>query len=69
MVLSKLLDVGSKFLKVLKNLGVDRCIYILDKGEIKRNVYIILFVDDVVIATNKSDTMSHFKSYLHDRFT
>jgi len=25
-------------------------------------------VDDVVIATNKSDPMSNFKSYLHDKF-
>jgi len=59
---SVLKDVG------FKNLGVDRCIYILDKGDIKRNIYFLLYVDDVVIATNKSDTMSQFKSYLHDKF-
>jgi len=59
---SVLKDVG------FKNLGVDRCIYILDKGDIKRNIYILLYVDDVVIATNKADTMSNFKSYLHDKF-
>jgi len=28
----------------------------------------LLYVDDVVIATKKSDTMSNFKSYLHDQF-
>jgi len=59
---SVLKDVG------FKNLGVDRCIYILDKGDISRNIYFLLYVDDVVIATNKSDTMSNFKSYLHDKF-
>jgi len=59
---SVLKDVG------FENLRVDRCIYILDKGDISRNIYILLYVDGVVTATNKSGTMSNFKSYLHDKF-
>lgn len=59
------------FEKVLKeigfeNLGVDRCIYILNKGHISKNIFILLYVDDVVIATENSKTMSNFKSYLFD---
>jgi len=42
------------FEKALKDIGfknspVDRCIYILDKGTILKNIYALLYVDDFVI--------------------
>lgn len=52
----------------LKTKGVDRCIYILNKGDICKNIYILLYVDDVVIATHEPDTMSYVKSYLLSKF-
>jgi len=51
-----------------ENLKVDRCIYILDKENFRDNIYILLNVDDVIIATSKSETISKFKSYLLNKF-
>ena len=51
-----------------KNSPVDRCVYILDKGDIKKNIYVVLYVDDVVIATNSLSVMNAFKEKLASKF-
>lgn len=48
--------------------GVDRYIYIIDKGDMSENIYILLYVDDVVIATKNINTMTNLKSYLMEKF-
>jgi len=41
------------------NSGVDRCIYIIDKGDMSENIYILLYVDDV--ETKNINTMTNLK--------
>lgn len=55
--------------KGFQNSPVDRCIYILDKGEITENIYIILYVDDLVIVSANIDTINSFKHYLMNKFS
>jgi len=50
------------------NSPVDHCIYILDRGDIKENIYVLLHVDDVVIATPDMTRMNNFKKYLMEKF-
>ncbi len=38
-----------------RNSPVDRCVYILDKGSIPKNIYVILYVDDLVIITKRRE--------------
>lgn len=47
---------------------VDHCVYILDKSNINANIYVLLYVDDVVIVTKNSTTMKNFKDYLQHCF-
>lgn len=54
--------------KGFQNSSVDRCIYILDKGNIFRNIYVVLYVDDLIIATANAETMTSFKNYLMKKF-
>ncbi|CAH0564599.1 unnamed protein product [Brassicogethes aeneus] len=54
--------------KGFKNSPVDRCLYILDRGDILKNIYVILYVDDIVIVTANSETMNCFKYYLINKF-
>ncbi|CAK9796153.1 Copia protein [Anthophora plagiata] len=54
--------------KGFRSSSVDRCIYILDKGNIFKNIYVVLYVDDLVIATANRETMTNFKNYLMNRF-
>lgn len=54
--------------KGFKNSPVDRCIYILDRGDISKNIYVILYVDDLVIVTENSETMNSFKNYMMNKF-
>ena len=54
-----------KFEKVLTEKGfktspVDKCIYILDRFDLLKNIYVILYVDDLVIVTADIDTMASF---------
>ena len=42
--------------------------YILDKGNVFRNIYVILYVDDLVIVTKDIKVMSEFKVYLANKF-
>ena len=61
------------FQKVLIKLGfknspVDKCVYILYKGSICLNIYVILYVDDLVIVTKSIDVMNKFKSYIASKF-
>jgi len=61
------------FENVLKSIGfinsaVDRCIYLLDHGDILKNIYVLLYVDDLVIATKSIDTMKNLKTFLMSKF-
>lgn len=51
-----------------QNSSVDRCIFILDKGDISKNIYVVLYVDDLVIACANNKTMMDFKNYLMNQF-
>jgi Reverse transcriptase (RNA-dependent DNA polymerase). len=42
--------------------------YILDKGDILKNIYVVLYVDDLMIATASSVTMRNLKDYLMEKF-
>lgn len=54
--------------KGFQNSSVDRCIYMLDKGNIHKNIYLVLYVDDLVIACGDNKTMNDFKTYLMSKF-
>ncbi|CAK9834334.1 Copia protein, partial [Anthophora retusa] len=54
--------------KGFRSSSVDRCIYILDRGNISENIYVVLYVDDLVIATGNKETMINFKSYIMNKF-
>lgn len=51
-----------------ENSSVDRCIYVLDKGDTLKNIYVLLYVDDLVISTSSMETMNNFKFYLKGKF-
>lgn len=51
-----------------KNSEVDKCVYILDRNNINENVYLILYVDDLVIATKNIERMKSFKEFLMSKF-
>ena len=51
-----------------KNSSVDRCINILYKRKIEKNVYIILYVDDVIIVTKDIIEMNRIKECLMMKF-
>ena len=55
--------------KGFQNSSVDRCIYILDRGNIHENIYVVLYVDDLVIATANIEVMNNFKNYLMNKFS
>lgn len=55
--------------KGFKNSLVDRCLYLLDKGHINKNIYLVLYVDDLVIACANMETMTNFKQYLMKQFS
>lgn len=50
------------------NSAVDRCIYVLDKSEVHKNIYVVLYVDDLVIVCGDVETMNNFKRYLKSKF-
>jgi hypothetical protein len=56
--------------KGFQNSKVDRCLYILNRGSLKGNIYVLLYVDDVVIITYKynAETMTNFKAFLMQQF-
>ena len=54
--------------KGFQNSSVDRCIYLLDRGDISKNIYVVLYVDDLVIAIADIQTINNFKGYLMNRF-
>lgn len=54
--------------KGFQNSEVDRCIYFLDRGSVYKNIYVVLYVDDLVIACADIDTLSGFKNYLMSKF-
>ncbi len=54
--------------KGFKNSPSDHCIYILDRGDIVKNIYVVLYVDDIIIVTANINTMNSFKMYLMNKF-
>lgn len=52
-----------------KNSSVDHCLYFLERGHVNRNIYVILYVDDVLIITFEESTMTNFKRYLMHQFS
>lgn len=54
--------------KGFQNSSVDRCIYVLNNGDVLKNIYVVLYVDDLVIACAEIETMNNFKRYLMSRF-
>lgn len=54
--------------KIFVNSLVDRCLYILDRKDTSKNIYVILYVDDLVIATANLEIMNSFKDYLMNKF-
>jgi len=50
-----------------KNSPVDRCIYVLDKGDVRKKKNLFFNVDDLVMATTDVEKMKCFKSYLMDK--
>ena len=54
--------------KGFKNSLADNCLYYLDKGVINKNIYLLLYVDDIIIVTYEQDSMFRFKQYLHSCF-
>lgn len=62
-----------RFDQVIKSMGfesskVDPCLYILNKNSIDLNVYIVLYVDDVLIVTKCVQTMQQLKKCLMQQF-
>lgn len=62
-----------KFDLTLKELGfqsssVDRCLYFKDNNNICRNIYVVLYVDDILIFTYDINIMTNFKNYLKNKF-
>ena len=54
--------------KGFQNSPADRCIYVLDRGHVSKNIYIVLYVDDLVIVTADIGTLNSFKTYLMNKF-
>lgn len=54
--------------KGFQNSSVDRCIYLLDNGDVHKNIYLVLYVDDLVIVCADIETMNNFKRYLMSKF-
>lgn len=50
------------------NSPVDRCIYILDKGDVRKNIYLFLYVDVLIIATADINQTKYFKEYVMNKF-
>lgn len=50
------------------NSAVDKCLYILNKGDMSQNIYVVLYVYDICIATEKYKTLCNFKQYLSNKF-
>lgn len=62
-----------RFDHVLKELGfkrseVDPCLYILDKQCIDDNVYIVLYVDDLILCTKRQTNLQLYKDCLMQKF-
>lgn len=63
-----------RFDEVLKSCSfvsssVNPCLYFLDRGHINNNIYVILYVDDLLIVTYSTNTMKNFKEYLKKKFS
>lgn len=52
-----------------KNSGVDPCLYILDKNSVDKNVYIVLYVDDLIICTKDIHSLKLYKNCLLKEFS
>lgn len=61
------------FDSTLKEIGfksslVDPCLYILDKNSIDKNIYIVLYVDDLIICAKNKQDLLLFKKCLMQKF-
>lgn len=54
--------------KGFQNSSVDRCIYVYNTGIMHKNIYVVLYVDDLVICCGDIQTMNEFKNYLMTKF-
>ncbi|KPI92981.1 Copia protein [Papilio xuthus] len=51
-----------------QNSSVDRCLYVLNNGDVNKNIYVVLYVDDLVISCSENERMQNFKRYLMSKF-
>lgn len=51
-----------------QNSAFDRCIYVLDNGGVHNNIYVVLYVDYLVLVYGDNKTMNDFKLYLMSKF-
>lgn len=51
-----------------KNSQVDPCLYVLDKDSMESNVYIVLYVDDLMICTKDKQNLQRYKNCLMQKF-
>lgn len=54
--------------KGFKNSSADPCLYFLNRGSIRENIYVLLYVDDILIVTADTNTMLNFKTFLNNCF-
>lgn len=52
-----------------KNSAVDSCVFIKDNNNVKENIYIALFVDDIFIATGDINSLRNLKLSLSKQFS
>ena len=62
-----------KFDKVIKNFGfksshLDNCLYVREAQNIKDSMYVVLYVDDLVIVTGNIESMNLIKQYFMNIF-
>ena len=50
------------------NSSADNCLYFLNRGDLNKNIYVLLYVDDLVIATKDLNTTNNFKRFLMKQF-
>lgn len=50
------------------NSSVDHCLYFREHTQFVKNIYVVLYVDDVVIVTQEINTMNVFERFLMYKF-
>lgn len=52
-----------------KNSSADPCVFVKDNEDVRKNIYVALFVDDAFVACGDLDVMKKFKNYLAEQFS